>query len=57
MEKFVQVSAGKIASRVKKIIEDMYASTANTFFGKDIFDSHNLEDAVKNYEKFINLTC
>lgn len=43
----------KMPPGLKKIIENMYASTANAFLNKNLFDSPKLEDVVKNYEEFI----
>jgi len=43
----------KLPFELKKIIEDMYASAANAFLGKNIFDVPKLEDVIKSYEEFI----
>jgi phosphoribosylaminoimidazole-succinocarboxamide synthase len=42
----------KLPANLKKIIADMYTSTANEFLGKSLFPSPKLKDVVKAYQNF-----
>jgi phosphoribosylaminoimidazole-succinocarboxamide synthase len=48
-KKLCQSKPQNLDPELKRIISQMYTSTANAFLGKDVFDSPKLETVVKNY--------
>jgi len=52
-KKLCKTSPPKLPSRLKKIIEELYMSTANAFTGLKLFDTPPLTSVIKEYEDYL----